>query len=115
MLYQPFRSPRPPGIRLRILDAKHEKAHFPSPVLSRPGAINENYNVLKSSGVFRCGIKENGRQDHFFTSRAGAAVLNARYRAVIALHLSQAWPLSVQRKTNTFQAAESPVVIEQGK
>jgi hypothetical protein len=68
MIYQPSRSPRPPGIRLRIFDAKREKAYCASPTLSCLGAINENYNVLKSSGVFGCGIKKKGRQGLLFIS-----------------------------------------------
>jgi hypothetical protein len=41
-----------------------------------------------------------------FSSLTGAAALSNSYRTVIDVHSSQAWSLSVQRKTNTFQPAE---------
>jgi hypothetical protein len=45
------------------------------------------------------------------TSFSGAVVLSDSHRAVIDVHSSQVWPLSVQRQTNTFQAAEKTVGI----
>jgi hypothetical protein len=58
---------RAPGIRVRMFDAKPEKADSASPALSRQGPINENSNVVKRSGVFHCDIKKR-RQNHSFTA-----------------------------------------------
>jgi hypothetical protein len=48
----------------------------------------------------------------FFASLTSCAILGNIYREVIDLYSSQTWSLSVQRKTNAFQAAENPATTE---